>query len=81
MKNLFFIILVAIFLSNNTLLASVDFNTATKDELIKIKGIGVKKAASIIEYRKKHPIKSADDLKNIKGFGDKLVLKIKENSH
>lgn len=79
MKNFFLIILFAIFLSNNSLLASVDFNTASKAELVKIKGIGEKKAISIIEYRKSHKIKTIDELKNIKGFGDKLVSKIKEN--
>ncbi len=80
MKNLIFIILVAMFLTNGTLMAVVDFNTISKEELVKIKGIGEKKALSIIEYRKTHKIESVDDLKNIKGFGDKLVSKIKENS-
>ena len=80
MKNLIFVILVAMFLTNSSLMATVDFNTMSKEELVKIKGIGEKKALSVIEYRKTHKIESIDDLKNIKGFGDKLVSKIKENT-
>lgn len=80
MKNLVFKFLVAILLSNLSLFAIVDFNTASKDELVQINGIGEKKALAIIEYRKSHKIESVDDLKNIKGFGDKLVSKIKDNT-
>lgn len=80
MKNLIFKLLAALLLSNSFLFALVDFNSATKEELVNIKGIGEKKALSIMEYRKTHKIKSVDDLKNIKGFGDKLISKIKESS-
>ena len=45
-----------------------------------IKGIGDKKADAIIEYRKTTTIKSADDLKNIKGFGDSIVNNIKSDN-
>lgn len=59
--------------------AIVNFNTATKEELIKINGIGEKKASLIIEYRKENKINSVEDLSKIKGFGEKLVTKIKES--
>lgn len=59
------------------LVAATDFNKASKSELMNIKGIGVKKAEAIIEYRKSNKISSADDLENIKGFGKKLISKIK----
>lgn len=59
--------------------AGINFQTASKDDLMKIKGIGEKKAEAIMKYRKSNKIKSADDLKNIKGFGSKLVSKIKES--
>ncbi|QKF68516.1 competence protein, ComEA family [Arcobacter venerupis] len=53
--------------------AAINLQTATKEELMGIKGIGEKKAEQIIEYRKTNTIKSPEDLKNIKGFGDSIV--------
>ncbi len=58
-------------------LMAIDFNTASKAELMKVKGIGPKKAEAIIQYRKTHKIKSINDLKNIKGFNSKTISKIK----
>lgn len=60
-------------------LAAVNLNTATKAELESVKGIGPAKAESIINYRKQNgPFKKVDDLKVIKGFGDKSVDKIRD---
>jgi competence protein ComEA len=59
-------------------LFALDINTATKAELVKIKGIGEKKAERIIAYREEHgAFKSIDELKNVKGIGGKLVAVIK----
>jgi len=52
----------------------LDVNTASQAELENVSGIGPVKAARIIEAR---PFKSADDLRNIKGIGDKLYAKIR----
>ena len=58
--------------------AAVDLNTATKEQLETVKGIGPSKAEAIIEYRKQHgPFKKVDDLNEIKGFGDKSVEALK----
>ncbi|MFA5825228.1 MAG: helix-hairpin-helix domain-containing protein [Gallionellaceae bacterium] len=58
--------------------AAVNLNTATKEELDSVKGIGPVKAQAIIEYRQKNgQFKSVDDLKNVKGFGDKSVEKMR----
>lgn len=58
--------------------AAVNLNTATKDELDGVKGIGPTKAQAIIDYRQKNGnFKSIDDLKNVKGFGEKSVAKIR----
>lgn len=57
----------------------VNLNTASKDDLIKIDGVGDKKADKILEYRnQKGGFKSPDDLKNISGFGEKTVAKLKD---
>ena len=58
---------------------AINLQKASKSELMQIKGIGDKKADSIIKYRKTHKIKSASDLKNLKGFGDKLISNIKND--
>lgn len=60
-------------------LAAVNINTATVDELNAVKGIGPAKAKAIVEYRDKNgPYKSLDDLKGVKGFGDKSVDKLRD---
>ncbi len=60
-------------------LFAINLNTASMQELEKIKGIGPAKAKAIIEYRKNHKIKSADDLKNIKGFDAQTISNVKNN--
>ena len=57
----------------------INLQTASKDELMAIKGVGAKKADQIIEYRKTNKITNPEDLKNIKGFGDNIVTNVKEN--
>lgn len=59
-------------------LAAVNLNTATPDELVAVPGIGPSKAQAIVEHRKAHgPFKSVDDLKQVKGFRDKLVERLR----
>ena len=58
--------------------AAVNLNTATRDELVAVPGIGPAKAQAIVEHRKAHgPFASVDDLKEVKGFRAKLVEKLK----
>lgn len=72
------LVFVAFFAMVSMALAAVDLNTATKEQLDGVKGIGPAKAQAIIDYRKKNgPFGSVDDLKNVKGFGDKSVAKMR----
>ena len=51
----------------------VDINSASAAELAKLPGIGEAKAKAIVEYRSSDPFKSVDDLKKVKGIGDKML--------
>ena len=61
------------------LLAGVNLNTATAEELESLKGIGPSTAAKIIEYRNEHKFNSIEDIMNVKGVGEKTFLKIKDD--
>lgn len=58
---------------------AVNINTASKKELMTLDSIGSKKADAIIEYREKNKFQSIEDLKKVKGIGDKLFDKIKND--
>jgi competence protein ComEA len=53
----------------------VNINTADASVLAEgLKGVGQSKAQAIVAYRKEHgPFKSAEQLSEVKGIGDKLV--------
>ena len=64
------LVLVLWFAFAGAAMAAVNINTATKDELTTLKGIGEKKAQAIIDYRKKNgDFKSVDDLEKVEGIG------------
>jgi len=58
------------------MMAAMNLQTASKTELMSIKGIGSVKADQIIEYRKTNKIKDPSDLQNIKGFGPSIISNI-----
>jgi len=60
------------------LMAGVNINTASAEELESLKGIGPSTAQKILEYRKEHKFQSVEDLMNVKGIGEKLFLKLKD---
>ena len=55
----------------------VNVNTADASTIAnELKGIGLKRAQTIVDYRAKHgPFKSADELALIKGIGPKVIQK------
>ncbi len=58
--------------------AAVNINTATKDELVSLKGVGEKRAQAIIDYRTKNgPFKTVDDLEKVPGIGPGIMKQIK----
>ena len=62
--------------SDNTL---VNINTASKEELMSLPGLGEAKAKEIIEYREKNGnFKLIDDLMNVSGIGEAVFAKIKD---
>ena len=52
--------------------SKINLNTATKEELMKLPGVGEATAEQIMNYREEHGImKSINDLMNVKGIGKK----------
>jgi len=58
--------------------ARVNINSASADELASLPGIGPAKAKAIIDHRSEQPFRSPDDLRKVKGIGDKLYDRVKD---
>lgn len=57
----------------------LDLNSATKEQLMTLSGVGEAKAEAILEYRLEHGrFQSIEELKNIRGIKDRVFQKMKD---
>ncbi|MBW1894137.1 MAG: helix-hairpin-helix domain-containing protein [Deltaproteobacteria bacterium] len=58
--------------------SQININTASESQLTELPGIGPAIAERIVRHRQKvGPFKAVEDLKQVKGIGDKIFIKIK----
>jgi competence protein ComEA len=58
--------------------APVDLNSATREQLMQIKGIGPSLADRIVEFRKENgPYRRVEDILKVRGIGEKSLSKLK----
>src|ERR1044071_5778188 len=77
MKN-WILALVAFFVLAGSALAAVNINTATKEELTSLKGVGDKRAQESIDYRNKNGgLKTGHELEKVPGIGPGIMKQIR----
>ena len=61
-----------------TIEVRLNLNLATAADFETLPGVGVSLAARFDAYRKEHgPLQSVDELRNVPGFGEKLVVSLR----
>ncbi len=57
---------------------SIDLNSASVDELARLRMIGRERAQDLVNYRNEHgPFRTWSDVKNIPGFSDQMIEDLK----
>jgi len=73
------LVALVLFVVSSFVLAAVNINTATKEQLDALPGIGPVKAQAIIDYRNANgPFKTPDDIMKVKGIKEGEFAKIKD---
>ena len=58
----------------------ININTASREELKTLQGIGQVRADAIIKYREAHgPFKSLDELRKVTGISDRIIEANRDN--
>lgn len=81
MKKILSFLMPFVLFSGSVFAAPVNVNEADASEIsAALKGIGMKKAQAIVDYRDKNGhFASADDLVLVKGIGEKTVSKLRDD--
>jgi len=64
--------------NNKITSGKININSADKEELMRLPGIGESTALKIIEYRKVKKFAKPEDIMNVKGIGEKKFQKMKD---
>lgn len=56
---------------------AIDLNTASIADLAALPGLGESKARAIVAWRDATPFRSVDELRDVKGIGDKMLEKLR----
>ncbi len=57
----------------------IDLNRAPVTELMRLPGLGVKRAQAIVSHRQRHPFRRPEDVMAVKGLGKAWFHKVKGN--
>lgn len=78
MPSRFLVFVVSCLLWTSAVLAQVNINTASQQQLDSLKGIGPSKAKAIVNYRKKNgPFRSVEELRNVPGIGEATLQNLR----